>query len=153
MALRLDPLNCYFREMLTRKDCTQLGPATWRKEWERCGTDLDRTIVVVNDSADFDEYIVAVAYRRDINHFHKDREFIDPIPTIICRPIIGLGEPEGTTSGFNGDRFLCELSAHLADFPAPTPAQISPALSRRRENVWRDCGRERIRWLIRLRVA
>jgi TFIIF-interacting CTD phosphatase-like protein len=29
---RLDPLGQSFSGILTRKDCTQVGPATWRKE-------------------------------------------------------------------------------------------------------------------------
>jgi TFIIF-interacting CTD phosphatase-like protein len=58
MAQHLDPLSRYFSRLLTRKDCVQAGSATWRKEWDHCGTDLARTIIVVNDPDDFDEYTV-----------------------------------------------------------------------------------------------
>jgi TFIIF-interacting CTD phosphatase-like protein len=56
MARHLDPLGRYFSGVLTRSDCVQVGPAAWRKEWARCGTDMARTIIVGSDARDFAEH-------------------------------------------------------------------------------------------------
>jgi CTD small phosphatase-like protein 2 len=52
----VDPSREVFRTVLTREDCTPLGPGRYAKDYEKCGTDMDRTFVVDDNPGYFGKW-------------------------------------------------------------------------------------------------
>lgn len=55
VANYIDPFGLIFKGIFTRRDC-KLSGTTWTKEYSHCGTDMNFTIIVDDDSGYFGEY-------------------------------------------------------------------------------------------------
>jgi TFIIF-interacting CTD phosphatase-like protein len=52
----LDPSNRLFAGVFTRKDCAQIGPSRFVKNFERCGCDMRRAVIVGHAEEEFGKF-------------------------------------------------------------------------------------------------
>jgi len=52
----LDPAGSLIRGVFSRKDCVELAPGRYMKPYEKCGTDMRRTVIVDDNPAYFGSY-------------------------------------------------------------------------------------------------
>jgi RNA polymerase II subunit A small phosphatase-like protein len=52
----LDPYGRIFKGVFTRRDCQRLGHSKYAKGFEKCGTDMSKTVIVDDDPAHLARY-------------------------------------------------------------------------------------------------